>query len=187
MSAKKKLLQQAQEPKQEPARAFICPACVKNEKTKGLVCTKCRESHQQEVMLRIGKHQPVRSLLDFALDAAEQNLNDFAKELDEKMGETRPFFASAHQEVSKELRRVGVRLPKEKFLEAVKERYHEIMVKAGQKELYERSEWLKEMVYSLESQMNWMKKLEANQAAEKSKEETEIGATEDVSETAAVA
>jgi uncharacterized protein YlaI len=187
MSAKKKQkqLQQAQEPKQEPVRTYVCPVCVKNEKTKGLMCSDCYTIYQKDVVRRVKKHQPVMLPIDFVLQRAEQNFDELTKEQAAKRKETTVFFGEAHRQVVSELQGVG-RLSDKEFLECVMERYREIMMNAGQKELYERSEQLKKTVFSLKGQIDWMKKIKFNQS-DRSEEETETRATNDVSETAAVA
>ncbi|MDP2910642.1 MAG: hypothetical protein Q8N58_02565 [bacterium] len=184
MSAKKNP-QQAQEPKQEQARTYICPACVKNEKTKGLMCPDCYTTYQKDVVRRIKKHQPVMFPLGFALQRARQNLDELTEKQAAKREETTVFFGEAHRQVTIELRGVG-RLSDREFLECVMERYREIMIGAGKEELYRESEQLKKTVFSLKSQISWMEKLEFNQS-DRSEEETGTRATKDVSETTAVA
>ncbi|OGZ17694.1 MAG: hypothetical protein A2V72_00120 [Candidatus Nealsonbacteria bacterium RBG_13_37_56] len=187
MSVKKKEQQQEQEQEQE--QEHICPVCLKNERTKGLMCSDCYGIHKEEVVKRIKdhNHQPARSQLEFVFDGTEQNLNNLTEELGEKMEETRTFFGQAHQEVSRELSRTGVRLEKKEFLECVKGRYREMLINAGSKALYERVEWLKKTVYFLEGQMNWFERLRVNQSGSKSEKEIKEKAAGDVPETAAVA
>ena len=183
MSVKKTKQQQEQE------QWHICPVCLKNEITKGLMCSGCYGIHKEEVVERIKdhNHQPARSPLEFVFDGTEQNLNKLTEEMEEKMEETRIFFGQAHQEVSRELLRIGVRLEKKEFLECVKGRYREILISAGLEVLYERVEWLKKTVYFLEGQMNWLEKLRTNQSGSKFEKETKEKATGNVSETIAVA
>jgi len=185
MSAKKTKQPQQKEQEQE----HICPVCLKNEITKGLMCSGCYGIHKEEVVKRIKdhNHQSARSQLEFAFDRTKQNFNNLTEELREKMEETRIFFSQAHQEISRELSKTGVRLEREEFLECVKGRYREMLISAGLEALYERVESLKKMVYFLEGQMNWFERLQINQSNSKSEKETEEKATGNVSETIAVA
>lgn len=141
----------------------ICPICLDNEMEKGLMCPGCYQRHKDVSVQAIRKHQAPESKLQFAIRRTSENLTLLGEELNEKMSQTRPFFSKAHSEISSECRMAELNLPKDKFMELVKERYHEILNKAGQKELYERVEWLKTIIRGCEKKFKWYESLSHRQ------------------------
>jgi len=159
------------------ASKCICPVCLGNEMESGLMCAICYKLHREEAKQAILDHQPVESQLKFATRQNLDNLSELNGELTLKMGQTRVFFSGAHGEVASECRVAGLRFRKEEpeeqkeFMSLVRARYQEIMEKAGQKDLYERVEWLKARIRTGEEKARWYRRLEARQKESSEKEE----------------
>ena len=149
-------------------RTYICPACVVNEKTNGLICSDCQDEHKRISMSAIRTHRPVETELQYALKKTEENLTSLSKELEDLKNQTSPYFSKAYQEVRKESN--GIRFEKEDFIGLVKKRCHEIMVKSEIKKLAERIEWLKQTIYFLENQKRWLEKINYREAERKAVE-----------------
>ena len=64
-------------------RTYICPACVVNEKTNGLICSDCQDEHKRISMSAIRTHRPVETELQYALKKTEENLTSLSKELED--------------------------------------------------------------------------------------------------------
>ncbi len=139
------------------SKAYICPACVANEKTKGLICSDCQNEHKRISMSAIRGHRLVETELQYVLRKTEENLISLTKELEDLKSQTSSFFNEAYREVSRDSK--GIRFEKEDFIELVKERCHEIMENAGLKEQAERIERLKQTIGSLKEQKRWLEKL----------------------------
>lgn len=147
---------------------YICPVCVVNEKTNGLMCSECQDEHKRISMSAIREHRPVETELQYALKKTEENLTSLTEELEDLKNQASPFFNKAYQEVKKESN--GIRFSKEGFIGLVKERCHEIMVKSGLKELAERIEWLKQTIGFLKNQKRWLEKINYREAERRATE-----------------
>ena len=139
-------------------RTYICPACVVNEKTNGLICSDCQDEHKRISMSAIREHRPVETQLQYVLRTTEENLISLAEKLENLKNQTSFYFNEAYREVSKESK--GIRVEKEDFIGLVKERYQEIMMKSGLEKQAKRIEWLKQTIRSLEEQKQWLKKID---------------------------
>jgi len=132
---------------------------------KGLMCSACYADHAERAKAAIRAHKPAEGQLDFAIRRNTENLTLLGEELSSKMEQTRAFFGEAHSEVASECREAGLRFDrndsgqKAEFLDLVKARYQEIMLKAGQEELYNRVEWLKDQLHTGEDKLRWYEKL----------------------------
>ena len=144
----------------------VCPSCLKNEMERGLMCASCYKWHEDGSKENIKYHKKVESQVEFVIRRTEENLVELKRELDSKMGETGIFFSQAHNEVASECRKANLSFnnndpaEKKEFMDLVRVRYTEIMEKAGQEELYQRVERLKEVVRSSDFKMQWYKKLQ---------------------------
>lgn len=139
-------------------RAYICPVCLTNEKTKGLICSDCQDEHKRISMSAIREHRPVETELQYVLRKTEENLTSLTEELEDLKNQTSPYFNKAYQEVREESK--GIRFEKEDFIGLVKDRYQEIMVKSGLEKQAKRIEWLRQTRRYLEEQKRWLKRVD---------------------------
>jgi len=144
-------------------QVFMCPVCCLGETKEAghLMGPNCEERFQADVLEKLKHHQPVKTELDYAIGLTEGNIASQQEQLDELKNGSSTYWDQAYGEIQRECR--GVRLPKEKFLQAVKTRFAEIMKNTGQPEIAEGIVSLGEIIANLNSQLDWLKSLKARQ------------------------
>jgi len=162
-------------------QVYMCPACCLGEtKEVGHVMgPACEERFQDEVLERLENHQPVEPELEYAIRLTQKNVSEQQAQLEELKSGSQTYWDQAYGEIQKECHKV--KLPKEKFLGAVKTRFAEIMSNAGQSEIVAGIISIGEIISNLTNQLDWLQSLKVRQPNGKNGPKTE-GATEEKAE-----
>ncbi len=143
-------------------KEFLCPVCMQERKKRGhLMGSECEKEYQEQVLQALQNHQTPEAELDYAQRQAEENLSSSQKELEEYKEKTSVCWDRAYKQIQWECRRI--KLPKDKFLRAVKTRFAEILEKEGMSETAELIDILKKRIYDLGQQIQWYEKLRFRQ------------------------
>jgi len=143
-------------------KKFLCPVCMKETKERGyLMGPECEKEYQEQVLQALQNHQIPETKLDYAQRRAEENSSSSKKEFEEYKEKTSAYWDEAYKQIRQECRRI--KLPKDKFLRAVKTRFAEILEKEGMSETAGLIDILKKRIYDLDQQIQWYKKLRSRQ------------------------
>lgn len=153
-------------------KRYMCSVCIDGDRTKGLMCSGCYNDHRKLAKTAIDNHQPIESKLDFAIRKTGENLTSYAKQLDSLTEQTQPYFDVAYDDVKKEYWLAGIGPSRGSgnngdFLDSVKIRHNELLENAGLKEIGEKRKRAVKILRDLESQMDWLAKIQLNDQREK--------------------
>ena len=150
------------ENKNKEKKEFLCPVCMRERKKRGhLMGSECEKEYQEQVLQALQNHQTPETELDYAQRRAEENLSSSKKELEEYKEMSSVYWDEAYEEIQGECYRI--KLPKNKFLQAVNTRFAEILKRAGISETAELIDILKKRIYDLGQQIQWYEKLRFRQ------------------------
>lgn len=139
-------------------QVYMCPKCLGEEKETGrLLGPACRKDYEDEVMRALADHQPIEPELNYAIRTTMEAMEQDKVQKQQHQGSIQTYWDQAYRQVQQELGRV--RLPQDKFIDAVRMRQREMLVSAGLVEIADAINILSESIANRESQLSWFKVL----------------------------
>jgi len=137
---------------------FTCTICLINKKQKGhVMCSVCKEDFEQSVLKNLKSKKTPETLFQYAERVTQDNLSRYKIDYQSLRNSLNAFWNQSCKEIKRECR--NIRLSKNNFLTAVRERYEELLKGVGQSEDLKRMKSLKDTIRILESQLDWFAKI----------------------------
>ncbi|MBD3208516.1 MAG: hypothetical protein GF370_03615 [Candidatus Nealsonbacteria bacterium] len=137
---------------------YMCGVCEVHEKENGhLLCPECEKRYQEYVLEALSRCEQPETQLDWALSRTEENLREAENALQSIKDQYSEYWDMAYKEIQEACQ--NIRLPKEKFLGAVRDREILLLCRDGHNEVAELLEGIPERMKILASQVSWYKKL----------------------------